>query len=99
MWSDRAPPQRLRGMADALHTALPAPRPGALSAERSLRGSASPEQAAELLHADPGFAWMQGNRLLREPLAVLSYADGCAEVSAPGGRVRLAGRGFEILEA
>lgn len=100
MWSDRTPPDRLRALVASLHSVLPAPSAAASSTTRRLRGNASVEQVAELLRADPGFAWVGAElRLLHRPLVTVSYADGCGVVTGPGGSLKVGGRGFEILEA
>ena len=56
------------------------------------------EQLAELLRPERGFAWLN-NHLLHAPLATISYSDGYGVISGPGGTARLAGRGFDTLEA
>ncbi len=102
MWSDPLPPERLRALVGSLHSVLPAPSPAASPGTCTLRGQPSPDQLAELLQRDPGFAWINGSAgplLLHRPLATIAYSDGCALVSGPGGARELSGRGFDLLEA
>src|SRR5215471_15923826 len=84
MWSDRTPPDRLRALVSRLHSAFPA------------QGAGAPPRP-------DSFVWLNGGdggpRLLRQPLAEACYWGGYAVVSGPGGRINLAGCGFEILEA
>jgi para-aminobenzoate synthetase component 1 len=103
MWSDLTPPERLRALAAGLHSVLPAPSPVASSTRRRLRGKASIEQLAELLRDEPGFAWLNGGSagpyLLYRPLAAVSYSGGYGVITGPGGTVKLAACGFDLLEA
>jgi para-aminobenzoate synthetase component 1 len=100
MWSDRTPPGQLRGLVTTLRSVLPAPSTAASSTKRDLRGTASVAQVAELLHAEPGFAWVGvAPFLLHNPVATVSYSGGCAVVAGPSGLVKIPGCGFDILAA
>jgi para-aminobenzoate synthetase component 1 len=107
MWSDRTPPERLRALVEKLHSVLPAPSPAASSTQTSLHGRASVEQLAELLHSEPGFAWVNrtakngrdATRLLHKPLATVSYSGGVGIISGPGGTVEVSAPAFDILQA
>jgi para-aminobenzoate synthetase component 1 len=102
MWSDGTTPERLRALTAALHSVLPAPAPRASTGRQGIAGSASVDQVADLLNRDPGFCWLNGSdgtRLLAHPLATVSYFDGAAEVTGPGGTRHIEGRAFEILES
>jgi len=103
MWSDRpSQPLRTRRVA-RLRALLPAPREGARGAKTPLRGTASPEQVAEALHATHGFAWLdggaEGHRLAAEPIAQLAVRSGRATVSTATGQATLSVRGFDLLES
>lgn len=97
MWSDRIPPERLRALVTKLHSVLPAPS----NTRTSLRGRASIDQVAESLHFEPGFASVTGAkpRLLHSPLATITYSDGSAVVTGPGGTVEVSAPAFDVLHA
>ena len=100
MWSDRTPPEQLCALVANLRSVLPAPSTAASSTKRNLQGKASVEQVAELLHCEPGFAWVGAAPfLLHSPLATLSYSGGCAVATGPSGIVKIPGCGFELLAA
>lgn len=99
MWSDRTPPERLRALVTGLRSVLPAPSPEASSTAQDLRGRASFEQLAELLHTKPSFTCLNRTYLLHAPLATVSYSGGSGVVSGPAGTVTLEAKGFELLEA
>jgi para-aminobenzoate synthetase component I len=111
MWSDRLPEARRRRLAERLRSVLPAPSAHARGAVTPLRpssprGPATPEQVAEELRSDPGFAWLAGelaggaaDRFFSRPLAVLSVRKGRTTAAGPGGKVTFAAGGFAALEA
>jgi para-aminobenzoate synthetase component 1 len=85
MWSDRLTEAKRRRLVERLRKLLPPPAPGSRRSKTPLRVTASPEQVAERLRSEPGFAWLDGgageHRLYASPLAML-----------PTG-------GFDLLEA
>jgi para-aminobenzoate synthetase component 1 len=106
VWSDRLPPARRSRLVDRLRTVLPAPRPDSRGSRTPLRplsshAAASPEQVAAELRDRPGFAWLDGAdpRLAADPLVRLTTRRGQATVAGPGGRIRFAARGLDLLEA
>jgi para-aminobenzoate synthetase component 1 len=109
MWSDPQPPERRRRLVERLRSVLPSPRPGSRGSKTPLRlpgprnEPPSPEQVAEELRDQPGFAWLDGggtgHRIYVRPLADLSVRNRRASVTGPGGRARLAAGGFDLLEA
>jgi para-aminobenzoate synthetase component 1 len=58
---------------------------------------------ADLLHAEPGFAWLDGGGtrhvLLHRPLAGVSCDGQTASVTGPDGTVRLDARAIDVLDA
>jgi len=92
MWSDRTPPERLRALVAKLHSALPAP---------SLRNKASIDQVEEFLHVAPGFTSVTGTRplLLHNPLATITYSNGSAVITGPGGAVEVSAPAFDVVDA
>ena len=102
MWSDSIPSARMREIVALLHSILP--RPSASFAIRTpLQGQPSPEQLAELLHATPGFSWLDGANtrqiLLDQPLATISCNGETASASGPGGTVQFPARAMDVLDA
>jgi para-aminobenzoate synthetase component 1 len=104
VWTDRPPPERQARLIERLRSVLPPPRPGARGGKTPLAGTATPEQVAEELRGEPGFAWLDGGgwggaRLHARPLAVLSARGGRARAVGPGGRAAFAARGLDLLDA
>ncbi|HEV7670336.1 MAG TPA: anthranilate synthase component I family protein [Thermoanaerobaculia bacterium] len=103
MWSDR-PSESVRARRiERLRALLPPPREGTRGSKTPLRGTPSPEQVAEELRANPGFAWLdggaEGHRLAAEPIAQLAVRAGRATVSIGTEKTTFAARGFDLLEA
>jgi len=108
MWSDRLSETRRRRLVERLRTILPAPglhARGAMTPLRVLR-PITPEQLAEELRREPGFAWLDGgggagsvHRFFMRPLAVLTVRKRRASVTGPGGRAAFSAGGFDLLEA
>jgi para-aminobenzoate synthetase component I len=92
MWSDRTPPERLRALVAKLHSVLPAP---------SVSGTASTDQIEKSLRLGPGFASVTGTKplLLHNPLATITYSNGSAVISAPGGKIEISASAFDVLDA
>jgi para-aminobenzoate synthetase component 1 len=92
MWSDRTPPERLRALVAKLHSVLPA---------ACLRGAASIGRVQEFLQLAPGFASVTGAKplLLHNPLATVTYSNGSAVITSPGGTVEVSAPAFDVLEA
>jgi len=92
----------MREIVAVLHSILPAPSASSAICKR-LHGDPSPEQLAELLHAEPGFAWLDGadtrQILLHQPLATISCDGETASVSGPGGAVQFPARAMDVLDA
>src|SRR5918999_4153536 len=109
MWSDRFSAKRRQRIVERLCSVLPAPRPGSRGSKTPLRPPGpkaeppSPEQVAEELREQPGFAWLDGaetgHRLYQRPLAVLTVRNRRASVSGPGGHARFVAGGFDLLDA
>lgn len=103
MWSDRASPAVRARRAGKLRALLPAPRDGARGSKTPLRGRATPEQVAEALRGESGFAWLdggaEGHRLAAVPIAQLAVRAGRATVSTATGTTAFSARGFDLLEA
>lgn len=103
MWSDRPSAAVRARRVERLRVLQPAPREGSRGSKTPLRGSASPEQVAEALRSEPGFAWLdggaEGHRLAAEPIAQLAVRAGRATVSTAIGTAKLSARGFDLLEA
>lgn len=111
MWSDRPSGKRRERLAGRLLAILPPPRSGARGSKTPLRvsgpkGPPSPEQVAEELRGQPGFAWLDGgnrgdggHRLYARPLATLAVRSGRARLNGPSGRAMFAATGFDLLDA
>ncbi len=108
MWSDRPSGTKQARLRAQLSTILPPPREGTKPAHVHLRGTARPEQVAEILRPEPGFVWLdggtgptaKGHRLAANPLATISVREGRATVCGPNGkRVRFAANAFDLLSA
>jgi len=109
MWSDHLTAKRRQRIVERLQRILPAPRAGSRGSKTPLRlpgpkgEPPSPEQVAEELREQTGFAWLDGaetgHRLYGRPLAVLTVRNRRASVAGPGGRTRFAADGFDLLEA
>ncbi|HEX6902365.1 MAG TPA: anthranilate synthase component I family protein [Thermoanaerobaculia bacterium] len=107
MWSDRPPAKRRQRLVERLRAVLPSPRPGSRGSKTPLRSprtqTPSPEQVAEELRGQPGFAWLDGgdggHRLYAKPVAVLSVRNGRASVTGPAGKATFAAGGFDLLDA
>ena len=107
MWSDRPSEKRRERLAGRLRAILPSPDPGSRGSKTPLRVPGpkppTPWQVAGELRERAGFAWLDGgeseHRLYAQPLATLSVRDGKASMSGPGGSIRFAAGGFELLEA
>ena len=109
MWSDHLSAKRRQRIVERLRSILPAPRPGSRGAKTPLRLSGpkseppSPEQVAEELREQPGFAWLDGaetgHRLFKRPLAVLTVRNRRASVTGPQGHARFVAGGFDLLDA
>lgn len=58
-------------------------------------------QVEEPLHLAPGFASVTGTRplLLHDPLATITYSNGLAVVTGPGGTIEVSAQAFDLLEA
>jgi len=107
LWSDRPSEKRRERLAGRLRAILPSPDPGSRGSKTPLRVPGpkppTPWQVAGELRERAGFAWLDGgeseHRLYAQPLATLSVRDGKASMSGPGGSIRFAAGGFELLEA
>jgi len=115
MWSDRLSATRRKRLVERLRTILPAPSLHARGATTPLRiqRDVAPEQMAEELRGEPGFAWLDGgpggsHRFFARPLVTLSVRNRRATVSGPSGQIRpigpierktFAAGGFDLLDA
>src|SRR4051794_9207853 len=108
MWSDRAAPEVLRGFVASLGSAVPSSALPSTLIRTELRGSPTVEQVGQVSNAEPGFALLNSSWpdrdeprpcVFRNPIASVTYWDGEAVVRGPNGTVKLAGQGFDILEA
>jgi len=109
MWSDHLPPRRRQRLVERLLAVLPAPRPGSRGSKTPVRlpgpkaEPPSPEQVAEELRQQTGFAWLDGaetgHRLYQRPLAVLHVRNRRASIVGPGGHARFLAGGFDLLAA
>jgi para-aminobenzoate synthetase component 1 len=111
MWSDRLPEAERERLAERLRAVLPAPQARWRASKTPLRTVKTkppgPEQVADELRGEPGFAWLDGgsagqaggHRLYARPLATLAVQQGRATVSGPGGCASFAARGFDLLAA
>ena len=115
MWSDRMPEAERASLAGRLRALLPAPRARCRASKTPLRTRKGkppdPEQVAEELRGEPGFAWLDGgaaprsasrragHRLYVRPLATLAVRQGRATVDGPGGSDSFAAGGFDLLAA
>lgn len=103
MWSDRLTDAKRRRLVERLRKLLPPPAPGSRQSKTPLRVTAFPEQVAERLRSEPGFAWLDGgggeHRLYGSPLVRLSVGGGRCAVTTPSKRAGFAGNGFDLLEA
>lgn len=92
MWSDRTPPERLSALVAKLHSVLPAP---------SFRSTANVNQVQESLHLAPGFTSVTGTkpRLLHNPVATITYSNGSAVITGPGGTIEVSAPAFDVLDA
>ena len=103
MWQERLSDAHRRRLVDCLHGVLPPASQRARSGRMCLRAEPAPDQVAESLHLEPGFAWMDGatveQRIFSRPLAVLSVTGSRVVVRGPGGRAVFSDRAFNVLEA
>ncbi len=107
MWSDRLPEAERARLADRLRGILPSPHARWRASKTPLRTQKGkppgPEQVADELRGEPGFAWLDGgsagHRLYVRPLATLAVQQGHATVNGPGGSASFAAGGFDLLAA
>jgi hypothetical protein len=84
MWSDRTPPERVRGLVAGLSSVMPR--------------AVAHRPFSEPLPSEPGFCLL-GDRLFHGPLTTVFYEDGQGFVAGPCGTVTLRVRAFELLQA
>ncbi len=103
MWDDRLSLARRQELIQSLRGVLPAPRSGAASSTVRLRAAESATDVAAGLQSSPGFVWLDRSggrgRIFSDPLVRISVSSRQANIEGPCGRINVAARGFDLLEA
>ena len=102
MWSDRAAPERLQELVEALRSVVPVPPETAAPVILPLDDAAKAAEIAAALQAAPGFVWLDSpgsHKLFARPVLRLSVREGEAVIEGPDARLALRARGFEMVEA
>jgi para-aminobenzoate synthetase component I len=103
LWSETATSSQLDNAIRAMRSLVPAPSGQMERRIHQSRSCAQPEQVAELLLAQPGFVWLDGNAsrhlLFSDPIATISCDGKEALIQAAGRTLALSLACMDILDA